>query len=183
MKPSTKRPSEPWHGFLRAMDEALTAPTRMDCIGGFVVTQVYGLDRPTIDLDVIELAPAQGAETLLMLGQRGGPLSRKHHVYLDKVAVAAMPEEYEGRLVEMFPGAYRQLRLMAVGPYDLALSKLERNSQKDRDDVRYLARTVPLDLERLRHIYAAELRPILGVPQREDLTLQLWLEMIEEDRS
>jgi len=104
-------------------------------------------------------------------------------VYLDKVAVAAMPEEYEGRLVEMFPGAYRQLRLMAVGPYDLALSKLERNSQKDRDDVRYLARTVPLDLERLRHIYAAELRPILGVPQREDLTLQLWLEMIEEDRS
>jgi len=43
------------------MDEALTAPTRMDCIGGFVVTQVYGLDRPTIDLDVIELAPAQGA--------------------------------------------------------------------------------------------------------------------------
>jgi hypothetical protein len=32
-------------------------------------------------------------------------------------------------------------------PYDLALSKLERNSQKDRDDVRFLARSVPLDLD------------------------------------
>jgi hypothetical protein len=43
----------------------------------------------------------------------------------------------------MFPGAYRNLHLMALDPYDLALSKLERNSQKDRDDVRFLALTVP----------------------------------------
>ena len=26
---------------------------------------------------------------------------------------------------------------MALDPYDLALSKLKRNSQKDRDDVRF----------------------------------------------
>ncbi|MGA3212686.1 MAG: ATP-binding protein [Terriglobales bacterium] len=34
----------------------------------------------------------------------------------------------------MFPGSYQNLRLMALDPYDFTLSKLERNSQKDRDD-------------------------------------------------
>ena len=82
----------------------------------------------------------------------------------------------------MFPCAYTHLHLMALDPYDLALSKLERNSQKDRDDVRFLARTVPFDLDILQERYATELRWQLGVPKREDLTLQLWLDAIREDR-
>jgi hypothetical protein len=97
------------------------------------------------------------------------------------VAVAAIPESYEDRLAEMFPDAYRYLHLMALDPYDLALSKLERNSQKDRDDVRFLARTVPFDLDILQERYSTELRWQLGVSKREDLTLKLWLEVIRED--
>jgi hypothetical protein len=68
-------------------------------------------------------------------------------------------------------------------PNDLALSKLERNIQRDRDDVRHLGRTVPLDLEHLKARYQKELRWQLGNPEREDLTLQLWIEAIKEDRS
>jgi len=30
----------------------------------------------------------------------------------------------------MFPGAYRHLRICALDPYDLALSKLERKIQR-----------------------------------------------------
>ena len=100
----------------------------------------------------------------------------------DRVAVAVIPESYEDRLVEMFPGAYRNLHLMALDPYDLALSKLERNSQKDRDDVRFLARSIPFDLDILQERYATELRWQLGVPKREDRTMQLWLDAIREDR-
>jgi hypothetical protein len=96
--------------------------------------------------------------------------------------VATVPEDYEARLLEMFPGAYMNLRLMALDPYDLALSKLERNSQKDRDDVRFLAKRVPFDLDLLQQRYRTELRWQLGVAKREDLTLELWVEMIEEDR-
>jgi hypothetical protein len=178
--PST-RPPEPWDSFLKDLDAAVDAPVRLDCIGGFVVTQLYGLDRPTADVDVIELAPHEAAETILSLGLRGGPLSQKHRIYLDRVAVAAIPENYEDRLVEMFPGAYQHLHLMALDPYDLALSKLERNGQKDRDDVRFLAHSVPLDLDVLQQRYTTELRWQLGVPDREDLTLQLWIEVIRED--
>jgi hypothetical protein len=48
--------------------------------------------------------------------------------------------------------------------------------------VRYLARIVPFDLKLLRDRYDQELRPYLGNPKREDLTLKLWIEAIEEDR-
>jgi hypothetical protein len=47
----------------------------------------------------------------------------------------------------MFPGAFQNLRLMALDPYDLALTKLERNIERDRSDVRYLARAIPFDLD------------------------------------
>jgi hypothetical protein len=39
-----------------------------------------------------------------------------------------------------------------------------------------------LDTEVLRTRYRDELRPTLGRPDREDLTLELWLEMIAEIR-
>jgi hypothetical protein len=48
--------------------------------------------------------------------------------------------------------------------------------------VKYLARKIPFDLDLLRDRYLKELRPLLGNPEREDLTLRLWIEAIEEDR-
>lgn len=83
----------------------------------------------------------------------------------------------------MFPGAFHNLRLMALDPYDLALTKLERNIERDRSNVRHLARTIPFDLELLCDRYHPRLRPYLSNPKREDLTLKLWIEPIEEDRA
>ena len=83
----------------------------------------------------------------------------------------------------MFSGAFRNLHLMALDPYDLALTKLERNIERDRGDVRYLARTIPFDLNILREQYTTELRPYLANPAREDVTLRFWIEDIEEDRA
>ncbi len=177
---SESLPLEPWRSFLADLDHALNSTARLDCIGGFVVTQLYGLSRPTADVDVIELAPRDASETLMQIALQGGPLHRKHRIYLDRVAIAAVPENYEDRLIEMFPGSYQNLRLMALDPYDIALSKLERNSQKDRDDVRFLSRTIPFDLETLQRRYEQELRWQLGRPEREDLTMKLWIEMLSE---
>jgi hypothetical protein len=165
------------------LDAAVDTTVRLDCIGGFVVTQLYGLERPTADVDVLELAPCEASDRLMAIASQGGPLHRKHRIYLDRVGVAAIPENYEDRLVEMFPGAYRHLRWMALDPYDIALSKLERNSQKDRDDVRFLAATIPFDISELEKRYRTELRPHLGRPDREDLTMQLWVEMLTESSS
>ena len=96
--------------------------------------------------------------------------------------MATVPENYEERLTEIFPKGFKHLRLFALDPYDLALSKLERNTQRDRDDVKHLARTVPFDLDKLQERYQKEFRPDLGNPEREDLTLRLLIEAIEEER-
>lgn len=93
--------------------------------------------------------------------------------YLDFVTIAAVPEDYDERLIEMFPGIFKHLQLFALDPYDLAPVKLECNVQRDRNDVKHLTHAVPFDLSLLRERYERELRPYLGNPVREDLTL--WL--------
>jgi hypothetical protein len=117
----------------------------------------------------------------MSLAGQGSDLNRKHKVYLQLVGVATVPDSYEERLTEIFPGGFKHLRLLALDPYDLALSKLERNAQRDRDDVKHLGRTVPLDLDVLQERYQQELRPDLGNPEREDLTLKLWIEVIKKN--
>lgn len=83
----------------------------------------------------------------------------------------------------MYPGVYKHIRLFALDPYDIALSKLCRNIGRDREDVLYLARHLPFDLQLLRERYKDELRPdLLGVPENQDAILNLWIEMIEQDR-
>jgi hypothetical protein len=177
-----KRVPEPWFSFLKELDALVTEPVRLDCIGGFVVTMLYGLGRPTADVDVLEIAPLSAVATFGRVAMQGGELHKKYGIYLDRVTVVQAPYEYENRLVEMFPGVFDHLRLMALDPYDLALTKLERNIERDRSDVQHLARTVPFDLNVLRERYAREQRPYLGNPKREDLTLELWIEAIEEQR-
>ncbi len=132
---------------------------------------------------MIEIAPKSAAAAFAEVATEGGKLHRKYKVYLDQVTVAQPPYEYESRLREMFPGVFHRLRLMALDPYDLALSKLDRNIERDRSDVRYLARTIPFDLNLLQERYKVELRPYLTNLRRADLSLQNWIEDIKEDRA
>jgi hypothetical protein len=89
-------------------------------MGGFVVTLVYGFSRSTGDLDVLGIAPAAAGRSLLALGMQGGPLHKKYHLYLERVGVAKVPENYEDRLAEIFPKTFKHLRLLALDPYHLA---------------------------------------------------------------
>ncbi|MGO9127460.1 MAG: DUF6036 family nucleotidyltransferase [Terriglobales bacterium] len=178
--PSEEIP-EPWNSFLKELDGTLSAELRLHCMGGFVVSILYGFSRTTSDLDVLVIVTKdERYSALFKLGGRDSTLYKKYGVYLDCVTVSKVPDSYDERLTEMFPGKLKHLRLFAFDPYDLALSKLERNEQRDRDDVKYLAQVVPLDLAVLRERYHKELRPYLGRPDREDLTLNLWIEAIEE---
>ena len=172
------QPPEPWLSFLRDIDDFVREETHFHCLGGFVVSVVYGADRSTSDLDAI--AAVQPNPELLAHAGQGSPLHRKHQVYLDPVGVAPLPENYADRLTEIFRGPFTRLRLFALDPYDIALTKIERNTTRDREDVKHLARVVPFDLDTLEQRYRNELRVHLGNPAREDLTLKLWIDMIDE---
>jgi uncharacterized nucleotidyltransferase DUF6036 len=176
-------PPEPWHSFLKELDALAIGIVDFQCLGGFVVTQLYGLKRSTGDLDVLSIAPVEQRKDFLEKAGRGSALHKKYKIYLDYVGVTSIPYEYESRLVEMYPGVYLGIRLFALDPYDIALSKLCRNIARDREDVRYLAKQVPFDLQLLRERYRDEIRPdLLGIPENQDAILNLWIEMIEQDR-
>jgi hypothetical protein len=173
---------EPWKSFLHELDERLSGVTELHCFGGFVVAECYGLMRTTADVDFVQVRGADNANMLLKLAGKASPLAIKHKVYLDFVTIATVPEDYENRLLEIFSDQFQKLRLKAFEPHDLALAKLERNQDHDREDVKALSLKPGLDPNILRQRYKSEMRPNLGNPVREDLTLELWIEMIEETR-
>lgn len=60
-------------------------------------------------------------------------------MYVRHVGIVTVPESYEYRLILILPDTCRRFRLTVLESYDLALSKLERNSGRDREDMKFLA--------------------------------------------
>ena len=176
---------EPWQSFLADLAEGLDEPVTFECVGGFVLKMLYGSPLPTSDVDVVELVPRTEFKSLQERAGKDSPLHKKHGVYLDLMgAIMTLPESYKDRLQPLFQGQFDKIQIFALDPYDLALSKIERNSEKDRRDVLRLAKIAHLDTDQMRQRYNDELRPYLVEPiaQRSDTTLSLWTEMINEDR-
>ncbi len=159
------------------LDSKLTEPLALHCIGGFVLTFFYGLGRSTADIDYYTAVPAN--LNLDEVAGEGSALAGKFKVKLHRVAVSNLPEDYETRLKEMVPGQFKSLKLLVPDPYDFILSKLERNSSKDRDDAEHQFKTQKLNSQRLQERYEEELRPYLANIARPDLTLKLWIEIFE----
>ena len=175
-----ERPPQPWSSFLLDVDGALDQHVVLNCIGGFAIAMLYELPRPTVDLDCVSVLPVEETATLQSLAGEGSALHKKYGVYLQHVGIVSVPENYTERLIPMFPAAFRRLRLFGLEAHDLALSKLERNAARDREDVKFLARAAPLDLSVLESRYHAELRPWLANTDRHDLTIRRWMEMLSE---
>lgn len=170
-------PPSPWREFLSEVDNLLPEAVQLHCLGGFVAAMRYGRKRTTSDVDYVEIVPSGALRTLQEIAGPDSRVARKHGLHFQYVAVASLPDSYAERLTELFPGRFRNLRLAALEPHDLALSKLARNSPVDREDVAHLATTVPLDPNTLRERYRRELRPIvIGDPETHDRTLDMWIE-------
>jgi hypothetical protein len=131
--PRIEQPAEPWGSFFAEVDDRLSEDVQLHCCGGFVVTQLYRVARTTSDVDFLGVVPNMHA-LLIEIAGKGSPLHKKHKVYLDAVTVATPPEDYEQRLVPMYPGAWAHLRLYGLEAHHLPLSKLERNLERDRDE-------------------------------------------------
>jgi Nucleotidyltransferase of unknown function (DUF6036) len=171
----------PWKEFLTELDGILSEPLELHCIGGFVLTFFYGLPRTTGDIDYFSAVPAN--LNLEDIAGQDSPLHKKHKVWLHRVGVANLPEDYAARLSDMAPGQFKHLKFVVPDAYDCILSKLERASSKDRDDADYLFRSQKLDAHVLRERYKNELRRnLIGNVQWHDQTLELWIEIFEAIR-
>ncbi|HVP47151.1 MAG TPA: DUF6036 family nucleotidyltransferase [Bryobacteraceae bacterium] len=178
-------PPDPWHSFLAEVDSKLDDMVHLACIGGFVLTVHYGLDRQTSDIDFLAVGMPRALIALLeKLAGKESSLRKKYGVYLDPVGpgIVDLPCDYRTRLDELFLSTYSHLRLQALDPYDLLLSRLKRNDKRDRDDVEHLAVKVPLESGALRQRYERELQPHLYRHEQFDERVEQWAEMIDRVR-
>jgi hypothetical protein len=60
-------PLEPWRSFLEELDGLLEGEVELRCLGGFVVTQQYGIGRQTADIDFL----SRDREDFLRLARAG----------------------------------------------------------------------------------------------------------------
>jgi hypothetical protein len=147
----------PWPQFLAGVDQNLPHAVEIHCLGGFVLTGVYGIARATADLDYVAVIPEQLGEELERIAGRGSDLAKKHRVYLQAVGgIVDLPDEYESRLTTL-PLGLGKLTLRSLEPYDLILSKLTRNSPKDMQDVRALAQKLNLEFDILMKRFQTEM--------------------------
>jgi hypothetical protein len=172
----SSEPQPEWAAFLEELDSLLDEPVELHCIGGFAAVAAYGLPRSTNDLDYYSITPSNRVSDLENIAGEGSALARKHRVSIHHAAIASVPDNYEDRLTELYPGHFTNIRLLVLDPYDLVLSKLSRNGDRDREDVQYLARTQKLEAGILRERYEKELRTcLMGPLDRHDGTLDFWL--------
>jgi hypothetical protein len=173
-------PVEPWRSFLQEIDERLHGKLALHCLGGFVVTQQYGIGRATSDIDFLSVAKQHNEDDVEAIAGMRSSLHLKYRLYVQYVGVATPPCDWLSRIRPMFPDAtWKHLRLFALNPVDLALSKLERNIERDREDLIGLARAGLVDAGELKTRYLEEVRPyLLSKHSWHDRSLDLWLEMI-----
>jgi hypothetical protein len=169
-------PKQLWIDFFHAIDMQLGEPVQLHLIGGFVMTFVHDAPRYTADVDCVAVVPSRQTMHLLEVAGRGSILATKMNVHLEFVTVSDLPDEYESRLVPVLDGKFKMLRLMALDPYDILLSKLGRNSGKDRADVEYLAQHLSLRCGILTERFEEEMRSWIPNPERHALTIKLWCE-------
>ena len=86
------QPPEPWHSFFVDIDEAFDQPIALQCIGGFAIAMLYGLPRPTVDVDFLSVVPADEIGRLDALAGMGSALHKKHGVYVQHVGIVTVPE-------------------------------------------------------------------------------------------
>src|ERR1051326_1368996 len=69
---------EPWRSFFTEIDNSLHEELALHCLGGFVMTMLYGLDRPTADVDVLPLGVNSATESLMYFAGEGSALHRRN---------------------------------------------------------------------------------------------------------
>ncbi len=169
---------KPWGPFLRDVDRQLTEEVTLYCIGGFVLKALYDIPRVTADLDYVEVLPKRTAEKLEKIAGQESALARRHGVFIHYAGPVEMPIEYEGRL-QGLDLKMKHVRLFVLDPYDLLLSKMLRNSGKDREDGKFLIKKLGLHFQTMQDRFRAEMDWASNRAYHET-TLELWKDFFVE---
>jgi Nucleotidyltransferase of unknown function (DUF6036) len=159
-----------WKGFLADVDAALSQKFRLICLGGFVLAAIYGLPRPTEDMDYIEIMPRDEERKLMDLAGPQSKLAKKHKLYIHRTTISQCPYEFGSRL-ETLDLDLKNLELQVLGPYDLALSKLCSDRPKDTEDAKRVIKVAALEWGMFEKIWEYEMKTMVHPRYQTDIDL------------
>jgi hypothetical protein len=137
--------------YLRELGTQIHHPVRLR-VGGSIALILPGyLSRATQDIDVVDEVPAEIRQERELLDQ----LAERYRLQLTHFQSHFLPSGWENRLHSL--GAFGNLQVFTVDPYDVFLSKLFSKRAKDLDDLRALSSVLNREtiLERLQATTAA----------------------------
>lgn len=157
--------------FLDALGECLEEPATVVLVGSSAIILGHGVTTTTIDIDTLHPCPP-ALQIAIQQARRVTGLA----VPVGPPGVVQMPEGFEDRLVRLKTRG--QLELFILEKHDLAISKMLRAVEHDRQHVQALHRRDPLDLETLVERFERDMLPCYVGDPATVIDYFLW--MIEE---
>lgn len=141
--------------FLQSLDERIAESRTLVVIGGAAAALAYGIARATIDIDTI--TDISDLEAALERARDDTGLD----VPLQTVGVHDAPYCFEDRLVLLELGLSK-LRIVVPEKHDLALMKVVRGQDNDREAIQQIAERVGLDERTLVDRFKHEMTHAIG---------------------
>lgn len=145
--------------FLASVDNHLSGPRRIILIGGAAASLAYGISRVTTDIDTIDDI-TDLAEVL-----RLARLDTQLDVPFQSVGIYDAPYDYADRLTPVDLG-FKKLRIIVPEKHDLALMKVVRGQDNDREAIEQMAQQVGLDRDTLVDRFRNEMTHAIGRPEQ-----------------
>ena len=158
--------------FLRDLGTSIRSPARL-FIGGSATLILPGLlTRVTDDIDVVdEVPPAVRDEHALLAG-----LLQRYGLRLAHFQSHYLPSGWQGRASSL--GRFGEIEVHLVDPYDVFLSKVFSQREKDLDDLRHLA--PQLDKDRLVRLFGDTTAALRAEPKLRTAADRNWFVLFGE---
>jgi hypothetical protein len=142
--------------FLSAVDNELTAKTRIILIGGAAAILAFGIHRGSIDIDTYNRI--DHLQKAIDLASKKTGLK----IGFSKSTVAFAPEYFEERLLAYTGGDFKHLDIWVPESHDFAMMKMTRLLTRDLEDIEDIHKIMPLDPEKLFGLYRDEMSHYVG---------------------
>lgn len=140
------------HEYLEEIDGTLERPIELTIIGGAALILEYHHIRVTYDIDVLNTPDARMLSSFI---DQHRTLHDKYNIPIHVIDSSFFPvtDDFLENRIEYAKGTFKHLRIFILDLYDLVLSKLDRCSSKDRDDIQWLKENFVIDVDRLIKAY------------------------------
>ncbi|MDI6735238.1 MAG: DUF6036 family nucleotidyltransferase, partial [bacterium] len=101
-------------------------------------------------------------------------------ITLDRISrdINFLHPDFSKRAKEILTGKFSNIKVMVMGPYDMALMKIGRFHQRDQEDLKVLFKECPLDLDYLTRLYSEAKEYYVGNISYLDTSFKLAIEML-----